>query len=77
MFISNFAWKAWVHSAAEISKTITNVLLRFFYSKGGQYVPVAIEAFSAKIMSQVLFWAGIWRKGISESLSYTLFQFLH
>lgn len=59
IFSYNLTWKAHVHSATEIARTYKCSFNIFFYLKGGQYVSAAIEAFNAKIISQVLSGAGI------------------
>lgn len=76
VFQSTGSWDVHQKCAKEKAAQSIKMLSRFFYTKGGRYIPAALEVFQAKPLAQLLYGAQIWTGNHCSSLETVQSKFL-
>ncbi|XP_053106278.1 uncharacterized protein LOC128325000 [Hemicordylus capensis] len=67
-FQYNLNWKSQRLYSISIAHKTLNALLRFYYSKGGQYIPMALQVFQAKIVAQLFYGVLLWIQEVTSEM---------
>ncbi|XP_042296775.1 uncharacterized protein LOC121916078 [Sceloporus undulatus] len=75
-FQSSRGWTSQRSAVIQSAKNSAMALVRFFYTRGGQFLPAAMKVFQAKVLPQLLFRIPIWILGFSGALEQVLSAYL-
>ena len=75
-FQYNSSWVTHRKYTINTAKNSARAVIRFFYTKGDQYVPAALRVFNAKSCSQLLYGIPIWINALNQDLEDMQSNFL-
>lgn len=75
-FSYNLAWSLHRNKTIASAKTSSHAITRFFYHKGGRFVPPALKVFNAKIRAQILYGIPLWISSFNYSVEQLQATFL-
>uniref|UniRef100_A0A803TV69 ribonuclease H n=1 Tax=Anolis carolinensis TaxID=28377 RepID=A0A803TV69_ANOCA len=75
-FQASGSWGCHQKMAIQNALSSSKAIIRFFYTKGGQYIPAAIKVFQAKVTAQLLYAIPVWITGFSSKAEQVQSGFL-